>query len=108
MGSRIATTTIDADFRRPICSKGRKAGVQIVVRLKFSIGNVVACRHMNGARNMAGAWFGRIAGIGRPRPRIQQSGLLREIRSLFGINSRHTSCCQNDISGRGSARGDMV
>jgi hypothetical protein len=42
MCRRIATTTIDPDFLRAICSKKSKAGAQIIVRFEFSISDVIA------------------------------------------------------------------
>ena len=108
MGRRIATTTIDSDFHRPICSKRRKAGVQIIVRFEFSISNVIARRGMNGSRNMPGTFFVRIADIGRPRPRIQQSGLPCERRGLLGVDRWHTPRGQNDIADACGPSGDMV
>ena len=42
MGRRIATTTVYSDLARTICSKKRKAGVQIIVRFEFSVSNVIA------------------------------------------------------------------
>src|SRR4029077_11043913 len=65
MRSRIAAAVIDPDCRRPIRSEGSKTGAQFVVRLEFSIGNVVACGRVNGSRNMPGARIGSIARIGR-------------------------------------------
>src|SRR4029077_15697474 len=57
MRSRIAATAIGSDCRRPIGSEGSKTGVQFVVQLEFSIGDVVACSRANGSGNMSGARF---------------------------------------------------
>src|SRR4029077_3368232 len=46
---RIAAAAIDPDFRRTVRPKRTKAGVQFVVRLEFSIGDVVASRRVNGS-----------------------------------------------------------
>jgi len=108
MRRRIAAAAIDSDFLRPVRAKRRKTGEQFVVRFEFSVGDVVACSRVNGSGNMSGARFGGVADIGRPWSRIQQCGLRRESRRLFGADGRHTSRCQNDISGKRSARGDMI
>ncbi len=108
MRSRIAAAAIDPHCGRPIRPEGGKTRAQLVVRLEFPIGDVVACSRVNGSGNMPGARFGRIARISRPRSRIQQSGLCREIGGLFGVNRRHASRCQNDVSSKRGARGDMI
>ena len=108
MRSGIATAAIDADLAGGIRTKRNKTRAQIVCRFELAVGDVLARRRVDGARNMSGAGFCRVTDIRGSRPSIEKPPLLGESRRFIGLNGRHMAGCQHDVAGLRRLSGNAI